>query len=363
MSPTDLGTDSVPENQRKQGTEPRVALPCGAAPEAAGRPSRLGRQACSTRRRHGRTVRAAPTTSSLVTLPPGPEQGSGEVLMSDSKHDVRAGHDGARRAQNVSLALRCAGPLDVAALDRAFADAVERHEKGWADPPVLRTNEALGDFDSAIRDALAEPIDLAVGPPVRAHLFAAGPERHMLVLVAHRTLADERSLRLLWRDLAHAYEARTAGSSPDWSAIDETEPRQSYGEPEGEHGMADHLAYWKTQLNGVPEQLSLPADRPRPAEPSYRADRIPVRIGARSHARLAELAEASDASLLMVLHAGLAALLSRMGAGDDIVMGQPTPGSVHAPDLSAGARGNALWCGPTPPAARRCPGSCSVYGT
>ncbi|MEE1671628.1 amino acid adenylation domain-containing protein [Streptomyces sp. WAC07094] len=262
--------------------------------------------------------------------------------MSDSKHDVRAGHDGARRAQNVSLALRCAGPLDVAALDQAFAEAVERHEKGWADPPVLRTNEALGDFDSAIRDALAEPIDLAIGPPVRAHLFAAGPEQHMLVLVAHRTLADERSLRLLWRDLAHAYEARTAGSSPDWSAIDETEPRQSYGEPEGEHGTADHLAYWKTQLNGVPEQLSLPADRPRPAEPSYRADRIPVRIGARSHARLAELAEASDASLLMVLHAGLAALLSRMGAGDDIVMGQPTPGSVHAPDLSAGGRGNAL---------------------
>ena len=53
---------------------------------------------------------------------------------------------------------------------------------------------------------------------------------------------------------------------------------------------------------------------------------MPVRIDARLHRRLLELAVASSASLFMVLQAGLAALLSRLGAGDDIPIGSPIAG-------------------------------------
>ena len=47
---------------------------------------------------------------------------------------------------------------------------------------------------------------------------------------------------------------------------------------------------------------------------------------AQLHGRLRELAQASKASLFMVLQAGLAALLSRLGGGEDIPIGTPIAG-------------------------------------
>ena len=90
--------------------------------------------------------------------------------------------------------------------------------------------------------------------------------------------------------------------------------------------LARQLAFWRKALAGAPEELDLPADHSRPAAASYRGGTVPVRIDARLHRRLLELALASSASLFMVLQAGLAALLSRLGAGDDIPIGSPIAG-------------------------------------
>ncbi|QVJ01857.1 amino acid adenylation domain-containing protein [Nocardiopsis eucommiae] len=51
-----------------------------------------------------------------------------------------------------------------------------------------------------------------------------------------------------------------------------------------------------------------------------------VEIGADLHERLLRLARSTSTSLFMVLQAGLAALHTRLGAGDDIVIGSPVAG-------------------------------------
>ncbi|HEV3294386.1 MAG TPA: amino acid adenylation domain-containing protein, partial [Streptosporangiaceae bacterium] len=71
----------------------------------------------------------------------------------------------------------------------------------------------------------------------------------------------------------------------------------------------------------------MPFDRPRPAEPSQRGGVVRWQLAdAGLHATLAELAREHQATVFMVLHAGLAALLSRMGAGTDIALGAPAAG-------------------------------------
>ena len=95
--------------------------------------------------------------------------------------------------------------------------------------------------------------------------------------------------------------------------------------------LAEQLGFWRKALAGAPEELDLPADRPRPPVMTYRgasAAGAPRRGAAPAPAW--QLARASGASLFMVLQAGLAALLSRLGAGEDIPIGSPIAGRGEA---------------------------------
>src|SRR5262249_35279871 len=57
-----------------------------------------------------------------------------------------------------------------------------------------------------------------------------------------------------------------------------------------------------------------------------RGGRVEFGLSAELHGALLELARGQGASLFMVLQAGLAALLSRLGAGEDIAIGSPIAG-------------------------------------
>ena len=91
------------------------------------------------------------------------------------------------------------------------------------------------------------------------------------------------------------------------------------------------FAYWQSQLEDAPEQLSLPSDRPRPAQSSYRGGRCSVCLNASLTARLRALGQTRGdsggqnrgATLFMTLLAAFGALLSRYSGQSDLVIGTP----------------------------------------
>ena len=159
----------------------------------------------------------------------------------------------------------------------------------------------------------------------------------MLLLLLHHIASDGWSLAPLWRDLACAYAARCESRSPALPALpvqyaDYTLwQREVLGEEsDPDSAIARQLAFWTQTLKDLPDQIDLPTDRQRPAIASHHGDSVPLHIGADLHRRLLGLARDSQASLFMVLQAGLAALLTRLGAGTDIPIGSPIAGRTDS---------------------------------
>ncbi|MEU6238028.1 amino acid adenylation domain-containing protein, partial [Kitasatospora sp. NPDC047058] len=253
---------------------------------------------------------------------------------------------------HMPLALRLTGELDRAALEAALADVVARHETlrtvfphtggiphqrvlDAAEATVPLTVRAAGaaEVPALLREAAARGFDLTSEVPLRAELFAVAPDEHVLLLVVHHIAGDGWSLGPLARDLVTAYATRRGGGAPAWPQLPVTYGDYTLWQHEilGEEQDADsvlarQVAYWAEALAGLPDQLQLPVDRPRPATMSYGGDLLDVRIDAELHAALVELARRSGATLFMVLQAALAALYTRLGAGTDIAIGSPIAG-------------------------------------
>ncbi len=265
-----------------------------------------------------------------------------------------AGHRSA--TYTIPLAVRLEGDLDCAALEAALCDVVDRHESlrtifperlGVARQQILegvagRARLLLEEVSeaglaAALSAAGRRGFDLAHEPPLRVHLFALGAGQHVVLLVLHHIAGDGWSLGPLLRDLSRGYAARCAGLAPQYAALPvqyadytlwQHEVLGTESEPES--AIARQLSFWTSQLAGLPDQLDLPLDRPRPAVASHCGDGVPVLLSADLHRALLGLGRESGASLFMVLQGLLAGLLTRLGAGSDIPIGSPIAGRTDA---------------------------------
>ncbi|MBO0803109.1 MAG: amino acid adenylation domain-containing protein [Nocardiopsaceae bacterium] len=258
--------------------------------------------------------------------------------------------DGPSAVYNIPFAMRLRGELDSRALEAALGDVVARHEslrtvfgEGSSGLPAQRIVDATVGLPvtETTPDALSSELeaearrgfDLATEVPVRARLFALGPAEHVLAVVVHHIAADGESVGPLLRDLFAAYAARREGRAPGWAPLpvqyaDYTLWQRDLLGDEGDPGSlaARQLAYWKEALAGLPEEIGLPADFPRPPVASHRGGITRFGLDPRLHRGLAELARSTGTTPFMVFQSALAVLLSRLGAGTDIPLGAPVAG-------------------------------------
>ncbi len=252
---------------------------------------------------------------------------------------------------NIPVALRLRGALEVAALSAAITDLVARHEilrtvyPQTADGPaqVVRPVHAVFDLSpidipedevaAAVLACAVQGFDVTEEIPVRVRLLRSGPDDHTLVLVVHHIAADGVSMGPLMRDLVTAYAARRAGRRPDWAplAVQYADyalwQRQVLGdEDDPESVAARQVAFWAGELADLPAQLDLPTDRLRPAVASYRGATHEFAIDAELRHAIDRIATRSRATPFMVVHTALAVLLARLSGTSDIAIGTPVAG-------------------------------------
>ncbi|MEW1551688.1 amino acid adenylation domain-containing protein [Streptomyces tsukubensis] len=261
--------------------------------------------------------------------------------------------EGPSATYNMPIVLRLSGELDVAAIEGALHDVVTRHESlrtvypevgGKPYQDVLEPQEVrIGlvvepvageeELREAVAAAARHTFDLAREVPLKVWLFRTGEGEYALAAVVHHIAADGWSAVPLARDLAAAYTARVRGGAPRWEPLPVQYADYTLWQRAllGEDGDPDSLysrqyAYWAKQLAGLPEQVTVPGDRPRPAVLRYEGDLLRFTLGAELHRGIDELARASGATPFMVLQAAMAALLTRLGAGSDIAIGSGIAG-------------------------------------
>ncbi|MFD7663678.1 amino acid adenylation domain-containing protein [Streptomyces sp. NPDC059788] len=257
--------------------------------------------------------------------------------------------EGPSATNNIPLAVRLTGELNTAALEAAWADVVARHETlrtrypenaGHARqetlsavpariPVVAVTDETL---DASLADEAARGFRIETELPWRITLFELSPTDRVLLMVVHHIAADGWSMGVLMRDLSAAYAARAEGRAPGWAPLpvqyaDFTLWQRELLTQDTDDGLfGRQAAFWAETLANLPEHLELPFDRPRPATASHRGAMLPFTVDAAVHRRFLEIARECDATLFMVTQAAVVALLSRLGAGDDIPLGTPIAG-------------------------------------
>ncbi|MFD6065482.1 condensation domain-containing protein, partial [Rhodococcus wratislaviensis] len=255
-------------------------------------------------------------------------------------------------AYNLPFTVRLSGAIDTAALAAAFDDVVERHESlrtvfpdGGDGPeqivvPASDVSVTLEPVDVTEIDLLGRMVafasrgfDVTAETPVRAMLFRTAPTEHVLAVSLHHIAADGWSFGPLGRDVMVAYAARAHGQTPQWAPLEvqyadfSVWQREVLGSgDDAESVMATQLGYWTRTLAGAPDELRLPFDRPRPAQPTFAGRSVGFSIDPDTHRGIQRLAREHGATTFMVAHAAFALLLGRLSATDDVAIGTPIAG-------------------------------------
>src|SRR5215471_796156 len=249
---------------------------------------------------------------------------------------------------NESSAVRFSFAIDRNALERSLNEIVNRHdalrtnfEESDGEPiqrvlPALTLELPLIDLShlpEAVREQEAmrlanagagEPFQLSKAPLMRACLIRLALFDHIFVLTMHHIVCDGWSMKVFFHELRLLYEAFIAGKPSPLLPLPIQYTDYTAWQRERLNGelLEEQLRFWKERLEGL-RPLDLPADRPRPAVPSFTGGRESLTIPPAVNRRLRQLCERESVTPFMALLVGFQALLFRYSGQDDVAVGCP----------------------------------------
>jgi amino acid adenylation domain-containing protein/non-ribosomal peptide synthase protein (TIGR01720 family) len=244
---------------------------------------------------------------------------------------------------------RMEGPLDVPALAAALGEVVRRHE-AWRTVfavmdgrpvqivlpglrpglPVVDLREVPAERRQAralrlARERIHERFDLERGPLLRVLLLRLKEEEHLCLLTFHHIITDWISSQIFWREMAVLYEAAREGRPSPLP-----EPPVQYSDfavwqREWLRGevLQHHLDFWVRELEGVPQVLELPTDRPRPLKLGGGGGMVTVELPPPLAGPFRTLARQEGATPFLAALAAFSALLFLHSGQERFLVGSP----------------------------------------
>ncbi len=262
-------------------------------------------------------------------------------------------------AYHLPLALRLQGVLDPDAFRRAVAAVARRQESlrtvfGMREGipvavvrelPVEQIPVQFEDltglteadrFDEACERAVRaarEAFDLERGPLFRWRIYRLGENDYLALIVTHHIISDLWSLRLFLEEVFEAYADLRAGEEVRLPALPVQYGDFAVWQRERLQGERLHRLqeFWRRKLSHAPV-LTLPADRPRPEKPTYRASSEAVAFPSELTSALRNFCRREKTTLFTVLLAAFKALAARISGQEDLVVGT-TNASRNRPEL------------------------------
>ena len=250
--------------------------------------------------------------------------------------------DDAGTVYNIPAAVEIEGSLDVKRLEDTFKTLGRRHETLRTSfeiidgEPVQRIHKDIPfeiehidtegkDTDQVIRDFI-RPFNLANAPLFRVGLASISQDKYLLVYDMHHIIADGTSSILLTDEFTRLY-----------NGIDLPELKIQYkdysvwqNELLKKETLKKQEEYWLERFAGELPVLNMPLDYPRPPVQSFEGKEITFTIEKDLSKRLNNIAAKNGSTLYMLLLAAYNVLLSKYTGQQDIIIGSPVAGRLHA---------------------------------
>lgn len=243
-------------------------------------------------------------------------------------------------AFNESFSIHFEGALNEEALAASWKQLIARHEslrsrlnangdamriETVADIPIekidlssLSPEEQAAKIRTVIEAEGKTPFNLQAGPLFRVKLMDKGADQHHLIVTAHHIVCDGWSTNVIVNEWGQLYSSLVHGGATD------LQPVLSYSEYAQQaasslQDRAEAEAFWKQELQTVPDLVDLPTDFPRRAERTFAGATCFENFSAEMIKTIRKAGASQGCTLFVTLLAAWQIVLSRLGGQQELV--------------------------------------------
>ena len=251
-------------------------------------------------------------------------------------------------AYNLVQAIQIQGKLDINILETSLNSILQRHEIlqstfSLREGKIIQIinqfsvnlvveNEQLSDLSKIVDAEAHQTFDLENYPLWRFRVLKITDEEHILIIAFHHLIGDILSTSILIKEIANFYHHFLKGANlalPDLS-IQYADFAAWQRQEITTENIQQQLQYWETELQAIPEKLTLPYDTTESILSEVQGEHQTFTLSNEIWSELKRFSQEHNVTPAIILLATFEILLYRISQQKDIIIGFPTSGRFHS---------------------------------